>query len=116
MLTSVPVVAILVANITTDWGLYFFLTSIPSYMNEVLKMDISTVSSFIPILSFWTGTISIGTDRPEQTMGTQIRCYRMQHLIRGCTVATDLAILDTATGCWPRWLSQMCVPLEIRRS
>lgn len=45
MATSLPAIAILVANITTDWGLYTLLTSIPTYMNEVLKLDISAVSS-----------------------------------------------------------------------
>ena len=44
MFKSIRVWAILVANLTTDWGLYFLLTSIPLYMSEVLKLDISTVS------------------------------------------------------------------------
>jgi hypothetical protein len=44
MALSMPVIAILVANITTDWGTYTLLTSIPTYMNEVLKLDISAVS------------------------------------------------------------------------
>lgn len=55
MAKSMPVWAILVANITTDWGLYFLLTSIPLYMSEVLKLDISTngIYSALPYIAFW---------------------------------------------------------------
>jgi hypothetical protein len=38
-----PVWAIVVANICSDWGSYTFLTQIPSYMNDVLKFDIAVV-------------------------------------------------------------------------
>ena len=34
-------------------------------------------------------TLSIETDRPEQTVYTKIRCCRMQHLIRVCTVCNS---------------------------
>lgn len=55
MFSSIRVWAILVANLTTDWGLYFLLTSIPLYMNEVLKLDISTngLYSALPYIAFW---------------------------------------------------------------
>ena len=49
MATSLPVFAILVANITSDWGTYTLLTSIPSYMKEVLKLNISEVSTATPL-------------------------------------------------------------------
>ncbi|XP_074641028.1 sialin-like [Tubulanus polymorphus] len=52
---SMPVWAIIVANITSDWGVYTFLTNIPSYMNEVLKFEITANGflSSIPYLLFW---------------------------------------------------------------
>lgn len=55
MATSLPVLAILVANITSDWGTYTLLTSIPTYMSEVLKLDISTngLYSALPYIAFW---------------------------------------------------------------
>ncbi|XP_060604620.1 sialin-like isoform X2 [Ruditapes philippinarum] len=55
MALSMPVIAILVANITTDWGTYTLLTSIPTYMNEVLKLDISANGLFsaLPYIVFW---------------------------------------------------------------
>ncbi|XP_045189876.2 uncharacterized transporter slc-17.2-like isoform X2 [Mercenaria mercenaria] len=55
MAVSMPVIAILVANITTDWGTYTLLTSIPTYMNEVLKLDISANGLFsaLPYIVFW---------------------------------------------------------------
>lgn len=55
IVTSCPVLAILVANITTDWSGYTLLTSIPTYMNEVLKLDISSngLYSALPYIAFW---------------------------------------------------------------
>ena len=40
-----PVYAIIVSNIACDWGGYTLLTNIPTYMNEVLKLDITSVST-----------------------------------------------------------------------
>lgn len=39
-----PVYAIIVSNIACDWGGYTLLTNIPTYMKEVLKLDITSVS------------------------------------------------------------------------
>ncbi|KAH3787125.1 hypothetical protein DPMN_165246 [Dreissena polymorpha] len=52
---SMPVMAILVANITTDWGLYTLLTKIPSYMSDVLHLDIQAngLYSALPYLVLW---------------------------------------------------------------
>jgi len=44
ILTSVPVYAVVVVNILSDWGAYTLLTNIPTYMKEVLKLDIFSVS------------------------------------------------------------------------
>lgn len=44
IITSLPVWAIIVANVTSDWGAYTLLTNIPTYINEVLKFDITDVS------------------------------------------------------------------------
>ena len=44
MLTSPAVWAIIVANVTSDWGIYTMLTNIPTYMFEVLKFDMTSVS------------------------------------------------------------------------
>ncbi len=46
VLKSGPVWAIVVVGITTDWGLYVFLTNIPTYMYEVLRFDIKSVRTF----------------------------------------------------------------------
>ena len=44
MLTSPAVWAIIAANVTSDWGIYTMLTNIPTYMYEVLKFDMTSVS------------------------------------------------------------------------
>lgn len=40
---SPAVWAILIANVTTDWGLYIFLTNTPTFIFEVLRFDIKSV-------------------------------------------------------------------------
>lgn len=48
--TSLPVYAIIVANVCSDWGAYTLLTNIPTYINEVLKFDITSVSFILTLL------------------------------------------------------------------
>lgn len=51
-----PNYAIIVSNITSDWGAYTLLTSIPTYISEVLKFDIASVSGALDCLypTCWT--------------------------------------------------------------
>lgn len=44
MLTSKPVIALIIVHSTQNWGYYTLLTMIPTYMREVLGFDIKTVS------------------------------------------------------------------------
>ncbi|XP_067658052.1 sialin-like [Haliotis asinina] len=52
---SLPSYAIIVSNITSDWGAYTLLTNIPTYMSEVLKFDIASngLYSALPYIVFW---------------------------------------------------------------
>ncbi|XP_059148786.1 uncharacterized transporter slc-17.2-like [Physella acuta] len=61
IVTSLPVWAIIVANVTSDWGAYTLLTNIPTYINEVLKFDITDngAVSALPYILFWL-VINIG--------------------------------------------------------
>lgn len=43
MITSMPVLAILVAQTGHGWGLYTLLTELPTYMKNVLHFDIKKV-------------------------------------------------------------------------
>nr|XP_034328495.1 sialin [Crassostrea gigas] len=53
--TSMPVYAIIMSNIASDWGGYTLLTNIPTYMKEVLKLDITSNGfySALPYIGFW---------------------------------------------------------------
>ena len=53
----------------------------------LLVMQVCTKSTLL--------ALSIGTDKPEQTVKTQIRCCRMQHLIRIYTVCHSSSSLYT---------------------
>ncbi|GFO24631.1 vesicular glutamate transporter 1 [Plakobranchus ocellatus] len=61
IILSLPVWAIVVANVTSDWGAYTLLTNIPTYINEVLKFDITSngLVSALPYIAFWI-VINIG--------------------------------------------------------
>ena len=43
IIKSLPVYAIIVSNVTSDWGAYTLLINIPTYLKEVLQLDITTV-------------------------------------------------------------------------
>eukprot|EP00918_Siedleckia_nematoides_P093921 GHVU01206233.1.p1 GENE.GHVU01206233.1~~GHVU01206233.1.p1 ORF type:complete len:538 (+),score=42.06 GHVU01206233.1:259-1872(+) len=55
VLTSGPVWGIIIANFTTDWGLYTYLTNIPTYLSEVLKFEIQQNGFFsaLPFIGLW---------------------------------------------------------------
>ena len=40
-----PNYAIVVSNVTSDWGAFTLLSYIPTYMNDVLKLDITKVNT-----------------------------------------------------------------------
>jgi len=49
ILTCGPVWAIVIANFCTDWALYTYLTSIPTFYKEVLFFDIQSVSNVLMV-------------------------------------------------------------------
>ncbi|KAL8615137.1 hypothetical protein ACOMHN_054506 [Nucella lapillus] len=53
--TSLPNYAIIVSNLTSDWGAYTLLTNIPTYISEVLKFDIASngMVSALPYIGMW---------------------------------------------------------------
>lgn len=55
IVTSLPVWAIVVSNVTSDWGAYTLLTNLPTYLNDVLKLDITSngLYSALPYIVFW---------------------------------------------------------------
>jgi ACS family sodium-dependent inorganic phosphate cotransporter-like MFS transporter 5 len=55
MMTSGAVWALIIANFTTDWGLYTYLTNIPTFYKEVLFFDIQSngLYSALPFLGLW---------------------------------------------------------------
>lgn len=44
IMTSKACIALFIGHSCSNWGTYLFLTSLPSYMKEVLKFDIKSVS------------------------------------------------------------------------
>ncbi|TNN07309.1 Sialin isoform 2 [Schistosoma japonicum] len=62
ILTSLPVWAFVFVNIGIDWNLYTFLTSVPTYMREVLHFDFqrNALLSSIPYIGMWIGQILFG--------------------------------------------------------
>ena len=52
ILTSMPAAAVFVGHTTGNWGTYLFLTSLPTYMKEVLKFDVKSVEFILYFLAF----------------------------------------------------------------
>jgi MFS family permease len=51
IMTSKAAIGIFIGHTCSNWGTYLFLTSLPSYMKEVLKFDIKSVN-FIRFIFF----------------------------------------------------------------
>lgn len=48
---SKPCLALFVGHASSNWGMYLFLTSLPTYMKEVLKFDVKSVN-FVPHMKY----------------------------------------------------------------
>lgn len=55
IIKSMPSNAIIVSNITSDWGGYTLLSYIPTYMNDVFKLNLTSngILSALPYIAFW---------------------------------------------------------------
>lgn len=51
MLLSVPLWAIIVTQMCSNWSYYTLLTSLPTYMNKIMHFDLKSVSSDLCSLS-----------------------------------------------------------------
>lgn len=62
ILTSVPMMALVCAQIGHDWGFYIMVTDLPKYMNDVLHFSIKSngLYSSLPYLVMWIVSVSTG--------------------------------------------------------
>lgn len=62
ILTSVPMAALVCAQIGHDWGFYIMVTDLPKYMSDVLRFPISQngLYSALPYLLMWIVSVSTG--------------------------------------------------------
>jgi hypothetical protein len=62
IMKSIPALSVFLAHSCSNWGTYLFLTSLPTYMKEVLKFDVKSngALSAVPYLVFWLFIISSG--------------------------------------------------------
>ena len=60
--TSLPVWALICAQIGHDWGFYTMVTDLPIYMAEVLKFEVSEngIWSSLPYLVMWVVSMFSG--------------------------------------------------------
>nr|XP_057904011.1 sialin [Doryrhamphus excisus]XP_057904012.1 sialin [Doryrhamphus excisus] len=62
MMTSVPLWAIVVTQMCFNWSFYTLLTSLPTYMNNILHFDLKSNGflSALPYLASWMGSLLTG--------------------------------------------------------
>lgn len=82
ILTSLPVLAIVVSHFSYNWGFYTLLTHLPSYMKDVLEFDLkkSGFLSAVPYLAlalllFVSGTLADWLQMKNYLSTTQVRKY-----------------------------------------
>lgn len=72
IMSSLPAISLFLAHSCSNWGTYLFLTSLPTYMKEVLKFDVKSngLISSVPYLTFWLFIILSGIIADKmQTLG-----------------------------------------------
>lgn len=62
ILTSIPMMALVCAQIGHDWGFYIMVTDLPKYMADVLKVSIKNNGfySSMPFLTMWIVSVTTG--------------------------------------------------------
>lgn len=62
IITSVPMIALVFAQIGHDWGFYIMVSDLPKYMDEVLRLSIKNNGLFssLPYLAMWIVSVSTG--------------------------------------------------------
>ena len=89
IITAMPVWAIVVSNLCGDMGFYVFETSMPSYLSEVLKFDVKTVSELNAVVMYGhicTISQSIVPRQPKRGyLKLQYVCLSIQHFFRPTT-------------------------------
>lgn len=63
MLTSLPFWAALLLNFSNDWGLYFLMTAVPKFVNQVLgfRLDSTGLLAAVPYLAALLGNALFAT-------------------------------------------------------
>ncbi|XP_012942626.1 sialin [Aplysia californica] len=102
IMTSLPVYAIIIANVASDWGAYTLLTNIPTYISEVLKFDIAAngLVSALPYIAFWI-VINLGgwvadfvRDRKLLTTGVTRKAFNAFGKILPAIMLISLGYVD----------------------
>lgn len=62
ILTSVPMMALVCAQIGHDWGFYIMVTDLPKYMSDVMRFSISAngLLTSLPYLVMWIVSVTTG--------------------------------------------------------
>lgn len=62
ILTSMPMIALVCAQIGHDWGFYIMVTDLPKYMSDVMQFSIKAngLYSSLPYVMMWIFSISSG--------------------------------------------------------
>lgn len=62
ILTSVPLLALICAQVGHDWGFFIMVTDLPKYMSDVLRFNIKDLGFYasLPYLMMWIVSISTG--------------------------------------------------------
>ena len=62
ILTSVPVITLIIAQIGHDWGFYIMVSDLPKYMNDVMHVNVKSNGYYtaIPYIAMWIVSVYAG--------------------------------------------------------
>lgn len=62
ILTSVPVITLIIAQIGHDWGFYIMVSDLPKYMNDVMSVNVKANGYYtaLPYVAMWIVSVYAG--------------------------------------------------------
>ncbi len=103
LITSKAFIGLTIVHVSSCFGIYLFLTQLPTYMKEILKFDIKTngALSALPYLAFWLVTIvssMVGDKLIQKNILSKTNVRKLATTLSAIIPAASIVILSFMTS------------------
>ncbi|KAK6181331.1 hypothetical protein SNE40_009209 [Patella caerulea] len=115
--TSLPVISVICAQFSMNWGMYLILSSLPLYMREILKFDVKSNGLFtmLPFISMWfvLSLSGMASDWTSRRFGLAVA--RKSATIVGQVIPAILYIIVSYLDCEsiPLVMALLCISIGL---